>query len=97
MVFQLDSFFFFLINPYLHFKQRTTTDSSGFTYMERGCAADCGTQTNSLYDSNVPGYRKTVTNICCQQDACNHSPQIKSNKAFVASFLLISATITIFK
>jgi len=65
--------------------------------MERGCAADCGTQTNSLYDSNVPGYRKTVTNICCQQDACNHSPQIKSNKAFVASFLLISATITIFK
>jgi len=58
--------------------------------MERGCAADCGTQTNSLYDSNVKGYRQTVTNICCQEDGCNYGSQIVSDKLFILFFSFIS-------
>lgn len=73
-------------------KQRITTDiATGSKYMERGCASDCGIQTNSLYDSNVKGYKQTVTNICCQTDGCNHAAlKSKTNKLLIFSSFLIS-------
>ena len=57
--------------------------------MERGCATDCGIQTNPLYDSNIKGYRQTVTNICCQTDGCNQARQLKTNKILFYVFASI--------
>ena len=58
--------------------------------MERGCATDCTSagKTNELYNSNIPGVRETVVNICCQNDYCNSSTKFLTNKLFF--ILLIS-------
>ncbi len=73
-------------------KQRTTTDSLGNSYMERGCATDCtsASKTNGLYNSNIPGVRETVVNICCQNDYCNaSSTKILTNKFFFILLIII--------
>jgi hypothetical protein len=60
--------------------------------MERGCATDCSSasKTNELYNSNIPGVRETVVNICCQNDYCNtSSTKLLTNKLFFILLIII--------
>jgi hypothetical protein len=58
--------------------------------MERACATDCTSQTNTFFDNSNAAKNKVVINACCQSDYCNIGVDFISNKINVFLMCLIA-------